>query len=28
MLPPYDSYETMRGKLELAVTETGGFGLK
>ena len=28
MLPPYDSVDTMRSKLELAINETGGFGLK
>ena len=28
MLPPYDSLETMAAKLELAINETGGFGLK
>ena len=28
MLPPYDSVETMRGKLELAINEVGSHALQ
>ena len=28
MLPPYETIDTMRAKLELAISETSGFGLK
>lgn len=28
MLPPYSTEDMMRSKLELAISETGGFGLK
>ena len=28
MLPPYSTLDMMRSKLELAISETGGFGLK